>query len=328
MEKKAASRIMLTLILISMLTLTFNFRPAKAESLYSCSITITPTLPTIDDEVKVTVGFELASISIDAEFGPLRQIDNEFFVDIDIRIPAFLLWVIGHAGKTYSLGKLPEGSYTFNAIVREWRQQPDGSWLPFPFVYWHSKSFTVVSIAVATVDIDPDTLNLRSKGQWITAYLELPTGYDVNNIDVSTIRLNDIFSVDSTAPAQIGDYDMDGISDLMVKFNRTRLESYIYNVLSKKYGEATLTITGQLYDGTPLKGSDTIFVNYAGDANNDGTINILDAALISAHWYPGPPIGPLGYDPNADFNLDLRVNIADVGILSVNWGQTIPYTIP
>lgn len=176
----------------------------------------------------------------------------------------------------------------------------------------------------ATVDVDPDTLNLRSRGNWITAYIELPTRYDLNNIDVSTVTLEDTFSVDPNAPTQIGDHDIDGVPDLMVRFNRTQLESYIYHVLGIRYGSVTLKITGQLYDGTPFEGSDTIQVKFAGDVNNDGTINILDAAMVSAHWYPGPPIGPLGYDSNADFNKDGSVNILDGGILSVNWGQTVP----
>ncbi len=39
-----------------------------------------------------------------------------------------------------------------------------------------------------------------------------------------------------------------------------------------------------------------------GDINADGEVSILDAGLISAHWYPGPPAGPLGYDRVADIN--------------------------
>jgi len=71
----------------------------------------------------------------------------------------------------------------------------------------------------ATVDIDPDTLNLKSKGRWITAYIELPEGYDVNDINVSTVRLNDTIAAEQH-PAEVGDHDEDGIPDLMVKFDR------------------------------------------------------------------------------------------------------------
>jgi hypothetical protein len=40
-----------------------------------------------------------------------------------------------------------------------------------------------------------------------------------------------------------------------------------------------------------------------GDANNDGLVNVLDAAAVSASWTrptPTSPLGPLGYTPQAD----------------------------
>lgn len=46
----------------------------------------------------------------------------------------------------------------------------------------------------------------------------------------------------------------------MVKFDRTELTSYIYHVLGIKYGNVTLTISGNLMDGKVFEGSDTIKV--------------------------------------------------------------------
>jgi hypothetical protein len=48
---------------------------------------------------------------------------------------------------------------------------------------------------IASIDIKPDTLNLKSKGNWITAYIELPEGSNVGDIDCSTIRLAGAFTV-------------------------------------------------------------------------------------------------------------------------------------
>jgi len=116
----------------------------------------------------------------------------------------------------------------------------------------------------ATVDINPDTLNLKSRGRWITAYIELPEDYDVNDIDISSILLNDTILVDPSAPTSIGDYDSDAIPDLMVKFNRTEVISYILNniniieLVQERFMTVTLTIAGYLNDGTPFQGSDTI----------------------------------------------------------------------
>ena len=111
----------------------------------------------------------------------------------------------------------------------------------------------------ATIDIVPDALNLRSKGKWITCYIELPEGYDVGDIDVSSILLNGTIPVDPEAPTQIGDYDSDGIPDLMIKFSRAEVIALILSHIDpeEKFGKATLTITGTVA-GIQFEGSDTI----------------------------------------------------------------------
>jgi len=121
----------------------------------------------------------------------------------------------------------------------------------------------VSAVLGAVVDMKPEALNLRSRGKWITAYIELREGYDVANINVSTTMLNDTIPVE-LKPTAIGDYDSDGIPDLMVKFNRQPVINYILsNIdLDKLYEErfmtVTLTITGYLNDGTPFQGSTAI----------------------------------------------------------------------
>jgi hypothetical protein len=111
----------------------------------------------------------------------------------------------------------------------------------------------------ATTDIDPDTLNLQSKGKWITAYIELPEGSDVSDINVSTVMLNDTVPAE-LCPTAVGDYDGDGIPDLKVKFNRAEVISYILdNVdITERFTTITLAITGKLNDGILFQGSGTI----------------------------------------------------------------------
>ena len=106
----------------------------------------------------------------------------------------------------------------------------------------------------AAIDIDPDTLNLNSKGKWITCYIELPEGYDVEDIDVSTIKLNDQIPAESH-PTGIGDNDNDGIPDLMVKFDRAAVQQML-----QTGNEVEITVTGELTDGTLFEGTDTIRV--------------------------------------------------------------------
>lgn len=96
----------------------------------------------------------------------------------------------------------------------------------------------------ATIEIKPETLNLKSKGEF-TAFIDLPEGYDEEEIDISTVECEG-------APALKGMMADDG--RLIVKFDR----EYLSDVPT---GDAVeLTVTGELTDGTPFEGSDTIRV--------------------------------------------------------------------
>jgi|GEM_PF-2021257 len=111
---------------------------------------------------------------------------------------------------------------------------------------------TCCVVIPAEIAIDPDTLNLESQGRWITAYIELSGVYDLVSIDLSTITL------DSAAPAEphpteICDHDNDGIPDLMIKFDRSAVQSLV------SVGEIELVITGK-WHAVLFKGSDAIRV--------------------------------------------------------------------
>lgn len=118
-----------------------------------------------------------------------------------------------------------------------------------------------VKILEAVLDINPDTLNRKSNGKWVTAYIELPEGFNVENIDTGTVSVT---AIDENAldepiaaeakPTATGDYDSDGIPDLMVKFNRDTLITLL------NAGDRKITISGELSDGTVFEGSDTIRV--------------------------------------------------------------------
>jgi len=113
----------------------------------------------------------------------------------------------------------------------------------------------------AVIEIEPETLNLRSKGRWITSFIELPIGYSPSDIDVSSIDLNTTIPAE-VKPTAIGDYDSDGILDLMVKFNRTTVINYILSVTETPTLSSTLALTlrGKLNNGAPFEGTETIRV--------------------------------------------------------------------
>jgi len=189
-------------------------------------------------------------------------------------------------------------------------------------------AISTLPVEEARIDIDPGTLNLKSKGKWVTAYIELPEGYYMNDINASSILLNDTLSVDPCAPATIGDYDNDSIPDLMVKFNRTEVISYVHDIQGISHGNVALTISGKLFDDTSFEGSDTIRIILPGDVNEDNSVNILDLAII-ARALGTNPSHPYGkgwgqWNPNADVNEDSKVDAYDLATATMNYGATIP----
>jgi parallel beta-helix repeat protein len=71
----------------------------------------------------------------------------------------------------------------------------------------------------------------------------------------------------------------------------------------------TITDNGGLTNTTSQK----VVIWIAGDANGDGKVNILDAAIVGLKWN--------GKDPCADLNNDGKVNILDAAIIGLNWNK-------
>ena len=114
---------------------------------------------------------------------------------------------------------------------------------------WDLKYATKAELAPpshsVSLDIDPNTLNLKSKGRWITAYLstENASVYDIN---VSSILLQD------TLVPERHDYQDD---ILMLKFNRQELQSLL------RVGDSIeIRIGGKWEDGESFEAYDYIGV--------------------------------------------------------------------
>ena len=303
MEWKAVSGIMLTLLLISVLRLTFLIQPIKAESSSETKVYVDP--PSIVDST-LTLG---SSLTVDVM---VSDVDDE---NGCYRWQVYMSWnpdvlKFGSVAEGDFLKDQPEGTVGFSRIEESWvilcwstmgncpgvkgsgtlatieflvagigesiividhsmtrllgiieypRPPPPpapqvfNTFIEIPCIkengYFSNLGAVVVS---SSIDINPDILNLKSKGRWIAAYLEPPEDYNVSDIDVSTVKLNNVVSAE-TFPTKIGDYDHDGIPDLMVKFDRQEV------IVILSVGEATLAITGKV-NGILFEGSDTIRV--------------------------------------------------------------------
>ena len=120
-----------------------------------------------------------------------------------------------------------------------------------------------IEVYTAIVDIRPRNLKLKSKGCWVTCYIELPPifGADVYEIDVSSVKLGSEVSAEGISA--IEDFDHDGVLELMVKFDREAVVSYIFSTGVDGYVTGfsrwvTLRVTGKLFSGTAFEGDDTI----------------------------------------------------------------------
>ncbi len=118
------------------------------------------------------------------------------------------------------------------------------------------------NVIAANVDIDPDSLLLKEggHGMWITAHIGFPEGYDVNNVNVSSVMLD---VMGSHVPVSKSDIQGD---ILMVKFDRAMVTSFLWSMVEHMSphvkSAVTLTVTGSLNDGDTFEGSDTINVFY------------------------------------------------------------------
>lgn len=109
----------------------------------------------------------------------------------------------------------------------------------------------------AAVDINPNTINKKSKGKYVTCYIWLPVEYDVGDIDVATVTISNASDESVLAeetPTEVGDFNSDGITDLMVKFDRNSA----YAILS--VGSVEVTVKGFFVDGLSFEGSEVVTV--------------------------------------------------------------------
>ncbi len=101
----------------------------------------------------------------------------------------------------------------------------------------------------AEVEINPKTLNLDSKGEWVKAKITLPEPYLAVNVDISTVILNGVFADNEK-------YEVEG-RKLVAWFDRAAVENFIGP------GEVELTATGKV-DGLVFSGSDKVKVVSSG----------------------------------------------------------------
>lgn len=300
MRKKTVSGLLSTLLLLGMLTLAFRIPPARASNEVDTIIHVDPPLSSAVQGEAFTVDImidnvaELYAWQVNMSFDPnilefVSWVEGDFLADqpegtwnvSTIEEDHMLIgvatlgpylgvsgsgWLMAATFRVLGMGESVLNIDNDRTILIKYNPPPlppGGSIMELiPHIRRNGYFITAMR---ATIDVDPDTLNLRSGGQRVTCYIELSEGYDVGDIDVSTIMLNDTISISlldvpapDAVPTEIGDYDGDGIPDLTVAFDKKMVSEFILSQ-GIAVGCATLTITGEVA-GTPFRGEDTIEV--------------------------------------------------------------------
>ena len=99
----------------------------------------------------------------------------------------------------------------------------------------------------AEARILPRTINLASKGKWLTCYIQFPGQYNIADIEP-----NSVFLEGEINPHRFWLTEDQQIA--VAKFTREDVQSIL------DIGEVELTITGRLTDGIVFEGADTIKV--------------------------------------------------------------------
>lgn len=106
----------------------------------------------------------------------------------------------------------------------------------------------VESPIAAIVKVTPNTLKPNDRhGKWITCHISLPSDYDISEVDLDSITLNE--GIEPTS-SKIDEDEQ----KLLVKFN----QSEIQQMINDSQEQLSLTIKGRLNNGTDFTGTDTI----------------------------------------------------------------------
>lgn len=115
----------------------------------------------------------------------------------------------------------------------------------------------------AQLTVSPSVLNSKSSGLWVTAKIELPETYDVNDVDVDSVEVSIVeeTTVDDSPAETIAvvrrlGKDGKNKNKLIVKFDRSELMELL------EPGETEVYAHGKLNDGKTFSGSTTLELSY------------------------------------------------------------------
>jgi hypothetical protein len=158
-------------------------------------------------------------------------------------------------------------------------------------------SMHVGEVEADGVQVDPNTLNLGSEGEWINAVMQLPAGYSPDEVLMETVRLRaddwppSCFPLPPDPAAnyvpadrmEVGDFypedDPDGMPDLQFKFDRSMVEGML-----TEGDQVMLALVGEVEDMTWFMATDYIRVIRPQMNNPNGGETLLSGTFVEVNW--------------------------------------------
>lgn len=125
----------------------------------------------------------------------------------------------------------------------------------------------------AHVEVHPQTINKKAKGQFVTVLIESHGSWRVEDVDLDTVTLQAVAPVVTAAlavaagsPTELGDANGNGILDRTVKFDRATVQSWFGSDTM-----ATFRVAGRLFDGQSFRGEAVARIIDAGAEHTNET---------------------------------------------------------
>jgi hypothetical protein len=222
----------------------------------------------------------------------------------------------GHADIAVNLSAagLEDGSY--DGTISILNNDPFNSLITVPV------TLHVGQVALTYIDVEPNTLNLNSNGNTVTATLQLPEGLDPHDIDISSVSIAGQLFANPT-PISYEDSNGDGILELVVKFDRQA-----FLALVPEGDDVPVTVTGEVHDQTWFTGTDHIRAMHPRVVSPNGGDYLVAGHSTTLTWAPPSSGSPSAYHVwlSRDGGENWEVLASDLRSTQLPWSITGPAT--
>jgi len=185
------------------------------------------------------------------------------------------------------------------------------------FEKWHDIAITNVTFSYDTkvvypTWIGPPKINVTVKNEGVSSETFNVTAYYENATGTYTIGTQ---TVTNLAPGANTTLTFTWNVPPLPGYPNNKTAAWPYPVYTIFANASVVPYEVDTSDNSYVYG--TVKVQWPGDANGDGHVNVIDQGLLGNAWLS--KYGDPKYDPRVDFNGDGKVNILDLGILAANW---------